>query len=197
MSQNTIFKRRVEKKGVRGGGGGGAQEGEKGEGGEGVEEGNGREKEGYARGEKYSKIGGKRGMQMETGRDIDFFDRCKRCSRCGRPLPNDYRFDTCSACEEADLFDEVRDYIRSHDVNEIQVAEHFQISRRKIHAWIREGRIQYKTDDKSMMLNSCRSCGKQIPFGEYCKDCMRKGGGQIHLRQPNGSDGGSFRFKRY
>ncbi len=108
----------------------------------------------------------------------DFFSRCKTCVKCGRPLPNDYRFEMCAACEDTELFDRVRDFIREHDVNEIQVAEHFGISRRKIHAWIREGRIQYK-DDATKFSIHCRACGRKINFGEYCTNCLRKGGGDI------------------
>lgn len=110
----------------------------------------------------------------------DFFSSCKKCERCGRPLPNDYRFNICASCEDAELFDEVREFIRSHDVNELQVAEHFKIPRRKIHAWIREGRIQYKDDDTKLAMH-CRSCGRKINFGEYCTDCLRKGGGDIYF----------------
>lgn len=113
----------------------------------------------------------------------DFFSRCKKCSNCGRPLPNDYRFELCADCEDYELFDRVREFIREHDVNEIQVAEHFRIPRRKIRAWIREGRIQYKNSPESLTPLRCRKCGNQIQFGEYCYKCLRSGGGEIYYKK--------------
>lgn len=115
-----------------------------------------------------------------------FFENCKKCERCGRPLPNDYRFKVCASCEDIELFDQVRDYIRENDVNELDVAEHFHISRRKVHAWIREGRIQYKDEGNKISYVRCRGCGTKIAFGEYCKDCMRKGTGTVIMKDQSG-----------
>ena len=50
------------------------------------------------------------------------------CARCGKLLPVNYKEEYCSNCQEDILFDQVRDYIRSYDVTEMEVAEHFGIA---------------------------------------------------------------------
>ena len=51
----------------------------------------------------------------------------KYCKNCGRVLSPTYEAELCPTCEENQLFDKVRDYIRKNDVTEMQVAEHFGI----------------------------------------------------------------------
>lgn len=68
------------------------------------------------------------------------------CKNCGRVLSPTYEAELCPTCEENQLFDKVRDYIRKNDVTEMQVAEHFGIPQKKVKAWIKEGRIEYKED---------------------------------------------------
>ena len=55
----------------------------------------------------------------------------KYCKNCGRVLSPTYEAELCPTCEENQLFDKVRDYIRKNDVTEMQVAEHFGIPDRK------------------------------------------------------------------
>ena len=72
------------------------------------------------------------------------FENVNQCKSCKRPLPKDYAQDLCTRCQEIQLFHDVKDYIRSNDVNEYEVADHFNIPLRQVKEWIREGRIEYK-----------------------------------------------------
>lgn len=95
------------------------------------------------------------------------------CKECRKSLPEDYEFNLCPHCIEAQLFREVRDYIRENDVTEYEVAEQFKIPISRVRTWIREGRIQYSgsTEEEIMGLH-CARCGKAILVGEICDDCM-------------------------
>ena len=50
-------------------------------------------------------------------------DKYKYCEFCGRTLPKHYEGTLCPTCQEAQLFRNVRDYIRANTVNEYEVAE--------------------------------------------------------------------------
>ena len=107
-----------------------------------------------------------------------------RCKRCGRLLPDIYGEDLCPSCQEAELFSEVKDFIRENDVREMDVAEHFDIPVSKVRKWIREGRIQYKGEaGKSVSGVHCQICGKLIEFGTLCPECHRMRGLQIVAKQ--------------
>lgn len=96
------------------------------------------------------------------------------CKQCSRKLPEAYKQDICPSCMEINLFAEVKEYIRSNDVNEQDVASHFDIPVAKVRGWIREGRIQYKSDpaaNKNITNLFCRICGKKIIFGDVCPEC--------------------------
>ena len=69
------------------------------------------------------------------------FENMKFCSICRGALPLDYEDELCPACKENQLFSQVKDYIRSKDVTEYQVADHFDIPRRLVKRCITEGRI--------------------------------------------------------
>ena len=108
---------------------------------------------------------------METR---DLFGNFRYCSYCHRPLPLSYEEDFCPACKDQHLFPEVRDYIRSHDVNEYNVADHYYISVHKVKSWIREGRIQYKDENLSQSLVlHCQLCNAPISFGALCPKCSK------------------------
>ena len=92
---------------------------------------------------------------------------------CGRLMPIDYEKDFCPAWEDDVLFKEVREYIRSHDVTEFELAEVFNISQSKVRKWIKEGRIEYVTGENKMMNTRCQRCGVPVSFGTLCPDCMR------------------------
>lgn len=104
---------------------------------------------------------------------IDEYSRYKSCSMCGRQLPIDYEKDFCPACEDDVLFKEVREYIRTHEVTEFELAEIFNISQNKVRKWIKEGRIEYVTGENKMMNTRCQRCGVPVSFGTLCPDCMR------------------------
>lgn len=103
----------------------------------------------------------------------DQYSNYKSCSMCGRLMPIDYEKDFCPACEDDVLFKEVREYIRSHDVTEFELAEIFHISQSKVRKWIKEGRIEYVTTENKMVNTRCQRCGVPITFGTLCSDCMR------------------------
>ena len=73
-------------------------------------------------------------------------------------------------CPDAES--EVKEYIRNNEVNEQDVASHFEIPIAKVRSWIKEGRIQYKNDPKENITSLyCRVCGKKIAFGVVCPEC--------------------------
>lgn len=96
----------------------------------------------------------------------------KICPQCGTVLHDLYQHELCPLCMERNLFNDVKEYIRNHDVREQEVADHFGISVSKVRGWIREGRIQYKGDSKDTISGvHCRICGKPISFGTTCAEC--------------------------
>ena len=98
------------------------------------------------------------------------------CPQCGRLLSADTpKGEVCALCREINLFAEVREYIRTHDVNEFEVAIHFNIPRKKVLEWIKEGRIEYKEDGTRYLARGhCEMCGNPIAFGTLCTRCKRK-----------------------
>lgn len=106
--------------------------------------------------------------------NMSLFENIKFCSICHRPLPLEYEKDMCPVCEENELFSRVKDFIRSRDVTEYQVADEFQIPLRKVKNWIKEGRIEYKEMKKETIKElRCVSCGEPIQFGTYCQKCYK------------------------
>ena len=103
----------------------------------------------------------------------DQYTNYKSCSMCGRSLPIDYEKDFCPACEEDVLFKEVREYIRSHEVTEFELAEIFHIPQSKVRKWIKQGRIEYAAGENKMMNTRCQRCGVPVTFGTLWPDCMR------------------------
>ncbi|MBO5247236.1 MAG: hypothetical protein J6B28_08275 [Eubacterium sp.] len=101
------------------------------------------------------------------------FSKYKPCSMCSRPMPFDYEKDFCPACQDDVLFKEVREYIRTHTVTEFELADVFHLPQSKVRKWIKEGRIEYVTDENKMMNTHCQRCGVPVSFGTFCTDCMR------------------------
>lgn len=120
--------------------------------------------------------------------------REKSCKQCGRTLQKIYPEDLCPVCQEINLFADVKDYIRSNDVKESDVAEHFGIPISKVRAWIREGRIQYKNYNSSKISGvHCQICGKPIDFGNLCAECHHLQGLEVVAKQ-YGEEKGKMRF---
>ena len=131
---------------------------------------------------------------------LSLFGTYKQCKFCFRPLPVKFEADLCPRCQEAQLFKEVREYIRTNDVNEYEVAQHFGIPLRTVRDWIREGRIEYKARDaehKAVLSNlHCEICGAQVQFGVLCPKCSR----ELHAKKGfatsklSGGDDSRMRF---
>lgn len=106
--------------------------------------------------------------------DKKLFGNFKECEYCGRPLPLHYEKALCPHCLEANLFREVKEYIRSNIVNEYEVAQHFNIPLKQVKAWIRDGRIEYRENDVPHLSSvHCQQCGAPISFGSLCSKCMK------------------------
>lgn len=103
------------------------------------------------------------------------FDNSKYCEYCGRPLPLSSESSLCSACQDQQLFREVKEFIRSSDhVTEYDVSKHFDIPVQRVKRWIREGRIEYKDNVLNALTMHCVECGVPITFGRLCAKCLKK-----------------------
>lgn len=110
-------------------------------------------------------------MTSYSGR---LFGEYKECEICHKPLPYAYEETICPNCLDIQLFHDVKDFIRAHDVNEYQVAEHFQIPLYKVKEWIKEGRIEYKLNPDGSITNvRCQQCGAPVSFGTLCPKCLK------------------------
>lgn len=115
---------------------------------------------------------------MQHSRQL--FNNIKQCESCRRPLPNEYLDDLCPRCIEIKLFHDVKDFIRENDVNEYEVADHFNIPLRQVKEWIREGRIEYKetVSTNSIAGLHCQNCGAPVAFGTLCPKCLKARNGR-------------------
>jgi len=108
----------------------------------------------------------------------------KYCEFCMSPIPRAQEIPYCPACQEKIIFHNVKEYIRANDVNEFQVADHFNIPLRMVKNWIKEGRIEYKElAPGQRTINSnmrCMKCGMPITFGTICTKCLRSLDKNIH-----------------
>lgn len=113
---------------------------------------------------------------MEQGK---LFQSAKYCKNCGKILFENWTKDICNECETALIFDDVREYIRSNEVNEYDVAAHFDIPLSMVQHWIKEGRIEYKERDEKTIFNTfCQRCGVKVTFGTLCQKCLKEMNGQ-------------------
>ena len=120
-------------------------------------------------------------MTME---EKTLFHNARYCKDCGTILLDSYTRDLCSNCEAQRIFDEVRDYIRSQDVNEYDVAKHFDIPVGMVQQWIKEGRIQYKERGEKTIMNAfCQRCGAKVTFGTLCQKCLKEMNDQLRGRK--------------
>lgn len=103
------------------------------------------------------------------------FQNAKYCKNCGRILVANWTKDICNECETVLLFDDVREYIRSNEVNEYDVAAHFDIPVGMVQYWIKEGRIEYKEREEKTIFNAfCQRCGVKVTFGTLCQKCLKE-----------------------
>lgn len=126
------------------------------------------------------------------------FENYRQCELCGRRLSLNYKGDCCPACQNLKLFHDVRDYIRSNNVNEYEVASHFKIPLKKVKEWIREGRIEYRKDNMISTIDSmhCQNCGIPITFGTLCRKCLKLANNQMkgYETKQHTSSGDRMRF---
>lgn len=103
------------------------------------------------------------------------FGNYKKCEMCGRLLALEYERDYCEGCEERKLFNDMREYIRLHDVTEHRLAEVFKVPRSKVRSLMAGGGIAYagRRSDRTIQ---CARCGAAISFGTYCTGCMHMAG---------------------
>jgi len=108
----------------------------------------------------------------------------KYCEYCGVPIYKNTDTPYCERCRDIVLFQEVKEFIRSYDVNEFQVAAHFDIPLRIVKGWINEGRIEYKKTNTGLRsLNNqlkCEKCNSPITFGTVCTKCLKQLNKNIH-----------------
>ena len=110
-------------------------------------------------------------MAVEEG----LFGKYKQCEFCGRPLPKNYEGELCPRCKDNHLFNEVKHFIRSNNVNEYEVAAHFGIPLKQVKEWIRDGRIEYRTKNAASNVSALhrQQCGAPITFGTLCPKCLK------------------------
>jgi RNA polymerase subunit RPABC4/transcription elongation factor Spt4 len=68
------------------------------------------------------------------------------CPQCGQRVPRTYRGETCPACEEEELYQKVKNYIQTHDVTAMDVADEFGIPLAQVKDWIENGYFVYRKD---------------------------------------------------
>uniref|UniRef100_UPI0040560934 hypothetical protein n=1 Tax=Agathobacter sp. TaxID=2021311 RepID=UPI0040560934 len=116
-------------------------------------------------------------------RNFDKSSSYKQCEFCQKPLPKSYTPNICPGCIENNLFSDVKEFIRSNDVNEYQVAEHFHIPLRQVKNWIKEGRIEYRENGEPFVSFGrvhCQQCGAPVSFGTLCKKCLKNLNKNMH-----------------
>lgn len=111
--------------------------------------------------------------KFDTQKSLNY----KYCEYCGSPIHRNSEEPFCAQCRDRILFLKVKDFIRANDVNEFQVAAHFDIPLRTVKGWIKEGRIEYKemADGKRTINNNfhCERCGAPVTFGTLCPKCLK------------------------
>lgn len=70
--------------------------------------------------------------------------KCRVCITCGKRIPLSQSHDQCNDCLKRTIFPAVREYVRKNDVNELEIAEHFNLTREMVHEWVVEGALEYK-----------------------------------------------------
>jgi hypothetical protein len=79
----------------------------------------------------------------------------------------------CPACTREDerIFEEVSAYIRDHQgVALCVVADELGISYEKLMKYVKEGRLQIRTNDGGFVM-FCEKCGGMISKGKFCPKC--------------------------
>ena len=137
---------------------------------------------------------------MSEAVNTGLFHNFRVCAVCGRRLPEAYDEELCPSCKNEQLLHEVKDFIRANDVNEYQVAGHFNIPVSTVKNWIREGRIEYRTKENGGCFSMhCQRCGAPVTFGTLCPKCLKllNGAGKGYGITQNSSSDERMRFIRH
>jgi len=134
-------------------------------------------------------------MRLEHDRNRGKEMEVRECLQCGRTLGKYYDKDVCPLCMEINLFAEVKEFIRSNDVRELDVANHFNIPVSKVRSWVKQGRIEYKTlDGRTVSGVYCQVCGKKLEFGTVCPECRKLEQLQVVSAEYGETQKGEMRF---
>lgn len=98
----------------------------------------------------------------------------KNCSECGKIFVHPTR-DVCDGChqKEEDDFKKVKEYLwKKLKSNVEEVHEATEVSIKRIHKFIREGRLN--TGNMAPLFLECETCGAQITEGRFCEACRGK-----------------------
>lgn len=105
-----------------------------------------------------------------------FEDRPIYCEKCVNEVMvfmggGTYKCERCGAIAYDD-WGKVREYLYDHaNVNAYELEAELGVSRKTIHRFLKEGKIQ-ATSASSMLM--CEGCRKLISSGRFCNDCEQK-----------------------
>ena len=68
----------------------------------------------------------------------------RRCSKCGCRLQKFNPSDLCPNCTRNQKYQQVKEYVSTHDVTEFEVAEMFDVSLSDVRKWIDDGFLEYR-----------------------------------------------------
>ena len=99
----------------------------------------------------------------------------KNCRRCKRIFPYIAGVQICEVCkkEEEKLFERVWEFLRDNPgVSMAVVSEELGVPYDQLMKYIREGRLQIKAPDGSLIM-FCEKCGEIIKAGKICEKCEK------------------------
>lgn len=100
--------------------------------------------------------------------------KVRNCRRCGKMFVYVGR-DVCPQCraEEEEEFEQVREYLRNNPYADIEeLYEKTGVKKETILSFLREGRLEV-LDSSLGGIGRCRICGKRIPQGRICQECLQ------------------------
>jgi len=62
-------------------------------------------------------------------------------------MPKSVQGDICPRCSEELAYQQVKEYIRTHDATEMEVAQKFQLPLAQVRHWVQEGFLEYRTNE--------------------------------------------------
>ena len=129
----------------------------------------------------------------------------RSCRNCGRLFNYLQGQPICPACRNKleKKFEEVKEYIRSHESASIQqISEDTEVSVKQIKQWVREERLTFSS--KSPVGIECENCGAMIRTGRFCNKCKNNMANTLQQmyampapaapKKPKGTDKDRMRF---